>query len=138
MKNIKYKKEINEKEAKLQLEKGYKTAEEILKDKDKLEEFLEKLEEKLKNIPFAGDKLTMVPIMICLVRDFVSKKYTKVPIRTIIAIISALFYMLAPVDLIPDNIIGIGYIDDIKVLTECLKFISKDLDDYKKWKEENK
>lgn len=51
------KKNLNEKEALVVLKKGYGKAEKLLNDRDKLEEFLELLEKKLKTIPKIGDKL---------------------------------------------------------------------------------
>ena len=46
---------MDEKQAKNELEKGCKKAEELLENPDKLEEFLQKLERKLKVIPLVGN-----------------------------------------------------------------------------------
>ena len=45
---------MDEEEAKQELQKGFNQAEEILEDQDKLEDFLRKLEAKLREIPVAG------------------------------------------------------------------------------------
>lgn len=130
-------KKFNEKEAKEELEKGYKDAEKLLKDKDKMENFLQKLEKKLKVIPVAGDTLAMVPIMISLIDNYIKKEYTEIPLGSIIAIISALAYWLSPIDVIPDVIPGIGHLDDAAVVAACLKLVSSDVEDYQKWRKEN-
>lgn len=130
-------KKMSEKQAKQELEKGYKEAENLLNEPEKLEKFLQKLEKKLKVIPKVGNTLAIVPSMISLIRRYVKKEYTEVPLGTIIAIISALIYIVSPIDFIPDLIPGAGYIDDALVITACLKLIGSDVDDYQKWRKEN-
>ena len=129
--------EMNEKQADEELKKGYDKAKELLKDTDKVEVFLQKLEKKLKVIPKVGETFAIVPTMISLIRNYIKKEYTEIPIGTIIAILSALIYIFSPVDFVPDVIPGAGYIDDALVIGACLKFVSSDVKDYEKWRKEN-
>ena len=112
--------EFTEKDAKETLEKGYKKANVLLNDKGKMNEFLERLEKKLKVIPLAGSTLVMIPTLVQMVKSYVKKEYTSIPVSSIIAIISALLYWLAPIDVIPDTIPGIGYLDDTSVIGFCV------------------
>ena len=128
---------ISEQEARKELEKGYDKAEKVLKDKDKLERLLQRLEKKLKVIPKVGDTLANVPVMVSLVRSYVKKEYTDVPIGTIVAIVSAVAYIVSPIDIIPDVIPGIGHLDDAAVVVACLKLIGTDVKEYVKWRDEN-
>ena len=128
-------KEISEEEAKNELDKNMKEAERILNDKDKMDEFLLKLEEKLKTIPLAGNALSMIPTMVSLIKSYIKKEYTDIPVGTITAVISALLYWLSPVDLIPDFIPGFGYVDDAAVVAFCLKLVGDDLEEYRKWRD---
>lgn len=64
--------------------------------------------------------------------DIFTGKYKKVPVGTIAAIVGTLLYVLSPVDLIPDFIPVIGYLDDAAVLAACLKFTKFDVEEYKK------
>lgn len=73
-----------------------------------------------------------------MLKSYVKKEYTNIPAGTIIAIISALLYWLAPIDVIPDTVPGIGYIDDTSVIGICIKLIDNDLKKYKEWQEKNK
>ena len=133
------KKKITAKEAEKELAKGKKEAEELLKDPDKLEIFLQKLEKKVKVLPVVGGTFSIVPTMISLVRSYVKKEYTEIPLGTIVGIISALIYILSPIDLIPDPVPTAGYLDDATVLLLCLKVGAKDdIEEYQKWREENK
>ena len=106
----------SEQKAQEELEKGYGKAEKILKDEDKLERLLQRLEKKLKTIPKLGDILANVPIMVSLVRSYIKKEYTNIPIGTIIAVISAVAYIVSPIDIIPDFIPGVGYLDDAAIV----------------------
>jgi uncharacterized membrane protein YkvA (DUF1232 family) len=45
-----------------------------------------------------------------------------------------LAYIISPIDLIPDYIIGLGQIDDAVILGLSLYFLEKDLRKYKEWK----
>ena len=116
---------------------GFKEAETIQNDHDKLEELFQRLEHKLKVIPHIGDKLAVAASMASLVKSYVCKEYDKVPIGTIIAAISALTYYVSPVDLIPDYIPVIGQADDAAVILACLKLIETDLTEYIAWRKEN-
>ena len=49
----------------------------------------------------------------------------------------ALLYVLNPADVIPDVIIGVGYLDDATVVAFCLKLIERELERYKQWKAAN-
>lgn len=131
-------KTIIEKEAKKELEKGKKEAEQLLKEPEKLEVILQSLEKKLKVIPKLGDTLSIVPTMISLVRSYIKKEYTKIPMGTIISIICALIYILNPFDIVPDSIPGFGLVDDAAVIMVCLKLVESDIKAYEKWRKENK
>lgn len=124
-------------QAKVELEKGYVEAEEILKDIDKLERFLQRLEKKLKTIPLAGEKLSHIPVMVSLVKSYTKREYTDIPIGTIIAVISALVYFVSPIDIIPDSIPVLGYFDDAAVVAACWALVESDVDEYIKWREAN-
>ena len=79
--------------------------------------------------------LDNVSLFIQLLRDYITGKYREVPVGTIAAIVGALAYLLCPVDLIPDFIPGIGYVDDAAVLAMCIRLVKYDLDKYKVYKD---
>ena len=70
-------------------------------------------------------------ILFALLKDYFNGKYREVPWWTIAAIGVALLYVLSPLDLIPDFIPFVGYLDDAAVIAACLKMVEKDLDKYK-------
>lgn len=117
------------------LKNNEEKAKKLLEDTDKLETFLINLENKLKLIPLAGNSLSNVPLLISCLRSYIKKEYTKMPLGSLIAILASLIYIFTPIDLVPDFIPGVGYLDDAAVITTCLKLVSSDLENYKKWRE---
>lgn len=128
-------KEITQQQANEELENGYSESKTILDDKEKTDDLLINIENKLKTVPMVGGKLSHIPVFIQLIRDFTTKKYTKILLGSIIAVVSALIYFLNPIDLINDALIGIGYVDDAAVIGACLKLIDKDVEEYLKWRD---
>lgn len=124
-----------ETDANAALESGFAEAEEIISDPDELERFLQRLEEKLKVVPVAGGALSNAPVLVSMVRSYATGEYPDLPIGTVIATVSALLYLLSPIDLIPDGIPVIGYADDAAVICACLNLIQSDLDEYRAWRD---
>jgi len=83
-----------------------------------------------------GWALKELPELIRLVKDFVKKEYTEVPLASMVAVVSAILYFLNVTDLIPDFTFAVGFLDDAAVLTFALNLVKLDLDKYKKWKAE--
>jgi uncharacterized membrane protein YkvA (DUF1232 family) len=88
----------------------------------------------IKTVKFLARYAKMYDILIMLVKDWRKGIYTQVPLFTIAAIGAALFYLLSPFDLMPDFIPGIGYIDDMTMLTLVIGWIDTDLHKYLDWK----
>lgn len=120
-----------------ELNKLKSVAADFLKDDEKMEELLQRMEQKLKIIPKLGETLSALPVFVSLVRSYIKKEYTKVPFASIISIVAAIIYVVAPVDLIPDAIPVLGITDDATAVLLCLKFVKSDVDEYEKWRNAN-
>jgi uncharacterized membrane protein YkvA (DUF1232 family) len=72
-------------------------------------------------------------IMLAMVKDYWSGGYREVPYWAISAVALALLYVLNPVDVIPDVVIGVGYLDDATVVAFCLKLVQKEIEKYQQW-----
>lgn len=119
------------------LETNKEEATSTINDEDKFERLVQRLENKLKLIPHIGEYISDIACMVSLVRSYIKREYTDVPIGTIISIVSTLIYIVSPIDLIPDPIPGIGYIDDIILFGWVIKSIHSDVEEYKKWRIDN-
>ena len=114
-----------------------KESEMILNDKSKYNRFIESTKKWLqshKNIPLIGGLFATVELMLSLVEDYAEKNYSQIPKASIISAIAAIVYVISPIDLIPDVIVGAGFLDDAAVVLLVLEFgLKKDLENYKKW-----
>ena len=96
------------------------------------EEIKSKFENKGKLQRYVDD----AQLLFNLLRDYANGNYREVPFNVVAAIGGALLYVLSPLDLIPDFIPIVGYLDDAAVIAFCLNLIEKDLISYKVWKAE--
>jgi len=56
----------------------------------------------------------------------------KFPKRTLIYVIAGLVYFINPFDLVPDFILGLGFLDDAAVIAFVVKKLKKEIDKFKK------
>lgn len=96
----------------------------------------EELKSKLKESSHLERFTTDVSLFISLIKDYYNGSYRKIPYKSISSIVIGLVYILNPVDIIPDFIPAVGYIDDALIIAFCLKMVEKDLLEYQAWKEQ--
>ena len=73
-------------------------------------------------------------LMFQFLKDVKQKNYPETPWKTLAAMIFTILYIINPLDLIPDFIPFVGYLDDLTVFGFVLKLINKDLTSYEEWK----
>jgi uncharacterized membrane protein YkvA (DUF1232 family) len=94
----------------------------------------EKINSLLNNIPgVLKDLWQDIVDMWSMLKDYREGRYD-VPWKTIAAIVVALLYFISPIDLLPDFIPGLGYIDDAFVIGLAMKFIGDDIEKYRNLK----
>ena len=102
--------------AKEVLENGMKTADEWLGSNEKMEQLFNDVSSRLKTTPLIGDTINDFPTMVSMVKDYVSKDYTKVSPKVIATVVSAFLYLISRKDIIPDNVPVLGILDDLAVI----------------------
>lgn len=90
---------------------------------------------KFEHVGPLGRYLEDVKLLISIVKDYRAGTYRAVPWWAISAIVFTLLYVISPIDLIPDFIPVIGYMDDAAVLSVCMILVEQELHTYKSWKE---
>ena len=76
-------------------------------------------------------------LLLPLIKDYWRGTYRQVSIKSILIFAAGLAYIISPIDLIPDYIIGLGQIDDAVILGFALYFLEKELRKYREWKDRN-
>ncbi len=123
---------FSEEKAEKELKKGQKNF-----SAEKLKELLQKedsLFAKFLNVTNLKEYTDDFIDLFSLLRDWYQGRYKDVPWLVISSIGGALLYVLSPIDLIPDFIPVLGYLDDAAVIAALVKYVRVDLADYRKWK----
>lgn len=68
-----------------------------------------------------------------LARAWGRREYQEIPWKSLLYAVAAIIYFLNPADLIPDALAGIGFIDDVAVITTVVHAIRADLDAFRTW-----
>lgn len=96
----------------------------------------ERFDKKLKHVPGSfGRMIRQLKLLFEMTRDYVSGTYKNVPWFTIATATASLLYFLSPIDLIPDFIPMLGYVDDAMVISLAIKGMQSALREYCQFKE---
>lgn len=82
-----------------------------------------------------GDQFETFKLLWALLQDYWKGDYKNVPWKLIAAIGFAVAYLVSPIDVIPDFIPILGFIDDAAVFSLTLAAFQADVNTYKEWKE---
>ena len=116
------------------LDKGIEEAQQVIQDPSKVDEILVQLEEKLKEVPKIGNTLSEIPLMIAMIKAWITKDYTEVSPKVIACLVGAIIYLIKQKDLISDNIPVIGIADDLGVMGLALKLCEPELKAFAEWR----
>lgn len=121
--------------AKSLLDNGIAEAQELISEPSKVDDLLLQLEQKLGEVPAVGETLSDLPVMIAMVKGYITKQYTEVSPKVIATIVAAFLYMIKKKDIIPDNIPVVGFVDDLAVLGLALKLSEPELEAFKAFRD---
>ncbi len=79
-----------------------------------------------------------VILLIDYLSDIVNGNYKDYNVKSLLYVVAAMIYLVSPIDVIPDFILGVGLTDDVAVILFVLREVSLELDKYKEWKLNNK
>jgi uncharacterized membrane protein YkvA (DUF1232 family) len=111
------------------------TAEAYATNPERLRNLFEQARHKIRDMPRGpfADMWAYLLAMIRLIRAYHTGDYREIPARSLLIVISAMIYFVSPLDVIPDWIPVLGYIDDALVVGLALKTIKADLDAFMEW-----
>lgn len=125
---------INLNKAKEILDSGVGKAEEMLKDNEQINALLAQINQKLEQYPVLAETVKDVPVMIDMVKCYITKEYTVVSPKVVASLVSAFLYLVSRKDLIPDSVPVLGILDDIAVIGLAVKFSAPELKAFADWK----
>jgi len=108
------------------------------KEVEQVAENAEEIEDKFKSSGRLGRYIEDARLMLSLIKDYWRGDYRKILSFTVTAIAFTLLYVLNPLDLIPDVLPIVGFVDDALAFSVAFKLVEKDLMNYKKWKLQQK
>ena len=111
---------------------GYK-ANKIYNDTPRLKKLLETAKKKVEGNKHLNTILSDIKLLLELMKDWKDGEYKDLSKSTAIMIIISLIYLVSPIDIIPDFLMG-GFVDDAAVIAYVIKNISEELNVYKEWK----
>ena len=128
--------EINFDQAKELLDERIAQAQGILEDPEQINSLLQQIQGEITNLPdtFKG-AMANVPLMVDMVKSYISKEYTDVSPKVIASLVAAFLYFVSNNDLIPDQIPLIGIADDLAVAAVAMKLCEPELNAFNAWRE---
>ena len=101
-------------------------------------DFLDKTGTKLRplsRIPIIGDTIGDVQDLVSMLHDYYHGRYKKVPAVVMLGTTVIVAYLVSPLDLVPDNIPLLGFIDDALIINLVIQLcIDKELERYRVWR----
>ena len=80
-----------------------------------------------------GKQFENFKLLWSLLKDYYNGVYPNAPWKLVAAIGFAVAYLISPIDVIPDLIPFVGFIDDASVFALVVTGFQSDIDDYKTW-----
>ena len=127
--------DISVEKAKALLDSGIAEAQELIREPSKIDDVLLQLEKKLQDVPAIGQTLSDLPVMISMVKGYITKEYSDVSPKVIATLVGAFIYLVKKKDIISDDIPVIGIADDLAVLGLALKLSEPELNAFKTFRE---
>lgn len=91
------------------------------------------IEQAGRKLAAAGGARSLAPVvdelrtMIELLRAWAGGTYSGIASANLLLIVGAVVYFLVPADLVPDFILGLGFVDDVAVITRVIGAVREEL-----------
>jgi len=73
--------------------------------------------------------------LVRLVRSFVSGEYREISTRTVVSGLAVLLYVLSPIDVVPDFIPVLGFLDDLSLVSWFLGKFQAEITRFRAWEQ---
>jgi len=111
-----------------------KKAETYLRDKDKAAELLRRARLKARQMPGAlAGVWEDLQTLFRMLTTWISGDYPGASWQTILLVVTAILYFVMPLDVIPDFIAALGFLDDAAVIAYIVNNIKEELVSFAEW-----
>ncbi len=111
-----------------------KNAEDI--DKDDLNKVNRKRKrlQKILNLKVFAQQKKKFKLLLEILQQYKKGTYRKIPWRSVASITFTLLYVINPLDIVPDVLPIVGYVDDVSVFMALMRLVDEDIKDFESWK----
>lgn len=129
-------KEVQESRA---YQKASNKAESYLNDPEKLQGLLEQASTKAAHhkagpLEALWEDLTT---LLRMLQAYGARKYTAIPVATLLMLVTTVGYFVMPIDLIPDFILAMGFLDDATLIGLTIRSVQVELEKFREWEQAN-
>lgn len=115
--------------------KAVRQAKELIQQSEKLNQLLNDASSKAQIYKQKIDEVwEEILELIELVKAYAKGEYRNIPRKAIVYALAAIIYFVNPLDMIPDFIFGIGFLDDATVIAFVANAIREELKRFKEYK----
>lgn len=105
----------------------------ISNDNGKIADLLRKTKKTMEGNKELKSIIGDLKVLVELVKDHYNGRYKNLSNTSIIIVVAGLLYLVNPMDLVPDFLLG-GFLDDAAVIAYIFKKLTTEIDAYKLWK----
>jgi len=70
-----------------------------------------------------------------LIKCYAKGDYREISLKSFSLIVASVIYFVMPLDSLPDFILGLGYLDDVALLSWTFKAVAQDLEKFVQWEQ---
>lgn len=111
-------------------------ARQVLKNPDELMKLAKQAETKAAGLKSGGALAGVtdeLKALVRLIRAYARGDYRKVSWQSMAVAVAAVLYVVSPIDVIPDFLLGGGFVDDASVLAFAYRKIHKEVEEFLEW-----
>ena len=109
-------------------------AQDFMDHPEQLDDLLGQLQGKLDGLPSSvSNAFNNVPVMVQMVKSYVTREYTAVSPKVIASLVAAFVYFVKKDDIIPDSVPLLGYADDLAVAAVAMVINEPEIKAFAEW-----
>ena len=109
----------------------------VLNNSKSLDKLLIKIEGLIDKLPKNVEALKYIPRFVSLINNYVTREYTDISMEFILSTIAIIIYITSPIDVIPDFIPAVGYLDESYLIGKCIEKFEDELKKFLVWRDSN-